>query len=145
MKKFLRLIIVVGLLLGSMTAQAQRSYKYRVYFTDKLQTEFSLDHPEMYLSDRALQRRKRQGISIDSTDLPVCRQYIDALQKLGTTCVLTSKWNNTAVMLMTDETMANRFIEFPFVRSVRKVWEKPDTIFAETRDRKELVTNKQIQ
>ena len=145
MKKFLRLIIVVGLLLGSMTVQAQRSYKYRVYFTDKSQTEFSLDHPEKYLSDRALQRRKRQGISIDSTDLPVCRQYVDALQKLGATCVLTSKWNNTAVMSMTDETMANRLIEFPFVRSVRKVWEKPDTIFSETRDRKALVTNKQIE
>ncbi len=142
MKQLVRIIVVVGLLLGSMTTQAQRSYKYRVYFTDKNQTEFSLEHPEAYLSDRAIQRRTRQGIRVDSTDIPVCRQYVEILEEQGANCVLTSKWNNTALMSVTDETVAESFLKHPFVRAVRKVWEKPDTVFVNERDRKKLVTNK---
>lgn len=83
MKRIIVYIGVIGLLLGSMTAQAQRSFKYRVYLKDKTQTEFSLNHPEKFLSQRALQRRVRQGIAIDSTDLPVCKSYIAALEQQG--------------------------------------------------------------
>lgn len=145
MKKFLKFIIAICLLSVHVTILAQRSYKYRVYFTDKLQTEFSLEHPEKYLSVRAIQRRLKQGIKIDSTDLPVCHQYIEALEHLGGTCVLTSKWNNTALMSVSDDSIANRFLQNSFVRSIRKVWTKPDTIFPTVLDRKKIVTNKWIR
>ena len=142
MKYILRIIIVVGLLLGSMTVQAQRSCKFRVYFTDKAQTMYSLEHPERFLSERAILRRNRQGIPVDSTDLPVCAQYINQLEETGAKCVLTSKWNNTAVMSVADETIAQQFLKHDFVAKIRKVWEKPDTVFSKTVDRKKIVTNK---
>ena len=132
-------------LLGSMTVQAQRSCKYRVYFTDKAQTEFKLEEPERFLSPRALARRQHQGLLLDSTDLPVCRTYIDALEKQGGECLLTSKWNNTALMAVSDEAAAQRFLQHKFVRAIRKVWEQPDTVFANQRDRKEVVKNKWIK
>ena len=142
MKKFLRYIGLVSLLLVSMTVQGQRSYKYRVYFTDKNLSEYSLLHPEQFLSPRAVARRSKQGIALDSTDLPVCRQYVDALVQQGGKCVLTSKWNNTALIETPDEETAERFLTNKFVRSIRRVWIKPDTIFTKQVDRKKLVENK---
>ncbi len=35
----------------------------------------------MYLSKKSIERRKRQGLEIDSTDLPVCKKYVDAIRK----------------------------------------------------------------
>lgn len=143
--KHLKYISLLLLLLGCVYTQAQENYKYRVHFTDKFKTAFSLDKPEEYLSERALQRRTKQGIAIDSTDLPVCREYIETLEQLGASCVLTSKWNNTALMATSDKLTAKRFLLYSFVDSIRLVWEKPDTIITETRDRKTLVKNKWIK
>lgn len=63
-------------------------------------------------------------------------------EKQGGKCVLTSKWNNTALMETPDEATAQRFLENAFVRSIRKVWVQPDTVFTEVRDRKKMVENK---
>ena len=142
MKKYFRYIGIVGLLLGSMAVQAQRSYRFRVQLTDKNATEYRLDKPQDFLSQRSLERRNKQGIGIDSTDLPVCKVYLNELEKQGGKCVLTSKWNNTVLVQTSDEATAERFLNNKFVRSVRKVWVKPDTIFPNTKDRKKLVTNK---
>lgn len=67
--------------LGS--ASAETMYKYRVQLTDKKKTVYSLEHPEEFLSSRALARRAHQGLAVDSTDLPVCRVYIDRLKEQG--------------------------------------------------------------
>ena len=140
--KFMKYLGFIVALLGCISLQAQDNYKFRVYFTDKSETEFTLDAPEQYLSERALLRRTKQGIAIDSTDLPVCGGYVSALEELGATCVLTSKWNNTALMSTPDKQTAERFLQLAFVDTIRQVWEKPDTVFAETRNRKEMVKNK---
>ena len=52
------------------------AYIYRVSLTDKAGTSYSFDHPTRFLSRRAVERRKRQGLAIDSTDLPVSSHYI---------------------------------------------------------------------
>src|SRR5215831_2620723 len=45
--------------------------KLIVQFTDKKNSPYRLDKPAQYLSQKAIQRRKRYDIAIDSTDLPV--------------------------------------------------------------------------
>ena len=73
---------IVGCLLLACTLQmpAQvKTYKYRVNFRDKAETTYTLDNPSAYLSERALERRMRQRLPVDSTDLPVCQSYIDML------------------------------------------------------------------
>ena len=39
-----------------------QSYRYRLTFTDKQATTYSLNHPEAFLSAKALERRSRQGL-----------------------------------------------------------------------------------
>ena len=145
MNTFFKYVGFISFLLGSTTLQAQENLKYRVYFTDKAQTEFKLDEPEKFLSDRALARRQHQGLRVDSTDLPVCRVYVEALERQGGKCVLTSKWNNTALVATPDEATAESFLKNPFVRSVRKVWKKPEVVFPREGNRKDVVKNKWIK
>ena len=104
-----KLGVLAGLLLGSLALPAQKSYKFRVQLTDKQSTTYSLDKPEEFLSERAVQRRVRQGIAVDSTDLPVCREYIEKLEACGARFLSASKWNNTVLMQAEDENMAGRF------------------------------------
>ena len=79
-KRSLTLTLCIALTLPSV---AQHTYKYRVSLTDKQATEYSLDKPEQYLSRKALDRRARQGLKVDSTDLPVCRTYVDTQAGCG--------------------------------------------------------------
>jgi len=96
-------------------------YKFRVYFTDKKQSEFSIRHPEKFLSQKAIERRKKQGIKIDQTDLPVCSSYLNQIGNKGVKILHTSKWNNTAVVSCTDTTVMDAIRQLPFIASVRKV------------------------
>ena len=123
-----KLGVLAGLLLGSLALPAQKSYKFRVQLTDKQSTTYSLDKPEEFLSERAVQRRVRQGIAVDSTDLPVCREYIEKLEACGARFLSASKWNNTVLMQAEDENMAGRFRQLSFVKEVKKVWTSPDSI-----------------
>ena len=66
----------------------------RISLKDKAATDYSLQQPEMYLSKKSIERRKRQGLEIDSTDLPVCKKYVDAIRKKGVHVLVTGKWDN---------------------------------------------------
>ena len=112
--------------LSILSAQAQQdTLKYRICLKDKAATEYRLDKPEAYLSAKAIERRKRQGLAIDSTDLPVCAQYVDAIRQKGVHVVLTGKWENFVTVLCNDTATIGRIASLPFVRSVEKVWTRP--------------------
>ena len=59
---------------------------YRLYLRDKdLQhSPYSVSRPEEFLSPRAIERRKRQNLSVDATDLPISPAYIDSVREAGT-------------------------------------------------------------
>ena len=67
---------------------------YRVTLTDKKSTPYSITNPGKYLSHKAIERRAKQNIEVDSTDLPINPDYIAEVQKQGVTTVSKSKWNN---------------------------------------------------
>lgn len=95
-----------------------------VQFTDKAHTPYSLDHPEAYLSARALERRERQHIPIDSLDLPVDPAYVQAVLALGHTQLLnTSKWFNAITIRLVDSTALDSLHHLPFVRDVKMLWD----------------------
>ena len=104
-------------------------YKYRVYLTDKKQSEFSIRHPEEFLSQKAIERRNRQGIKIDETDIPVCATYVNQIRDMGVKIAHTSKWNNTVVVSCVDTTVMSRIAQLPFVSGTRRVahYTKPTT------------------
>jgi hypothetical protein len=136
---------IVGclLLVCALQVSAQvKTYKYRINLRDKAETTYTLDNPSAYLSGRAMERRTKQELPVDSTDLPVCRTYIHALTEKGAQPVSTSKWNNTVVVQVADTSVIAGIAELPFVTAVRKVWTAPDSIPARNADRKKEVTNK---
>lgn len=138
-KRSLTLTLCIALTLPSV---AQHTYKYRVSLTDKQATEYSLDKPEQYLSRKALDRRARQGLKVDSTDLPVCRTYVDAIRRQGVDVVTMSKWQNTVTVQLSDTALMDEIARLPFVKMTEKVWTLPDSIPARNKERKREVENK---
>jgi hypothetical protein len=70
---------------------------YWIQLNTKSGNPFDIKHPEQFLSERSLERRARQGILIDSTDLPVTPVYIDSLKSLGFNVKHTSRWMNGVI------------------------------------------------
>ena len=122
-------------------ASAEKNYKYRVNLKDKSGTEYSIDRPQAFLSERAIERRNRQQLPIVETDLPVSQQYLKELLGTGAKLVTTSKWNNTVVLEVSDTTLMDKVKEMSFVTGVKKVWTQPDSIPPRNKSRKKEVTN----
>lgn len=137
-------IITIALLSSflALSASAEKVYRYRVHLTDKQGTEHSLDNPRTFLSERAIERRNRQQLPLDETDLPVSRVYLDKLTALGTNVFATSKWNNTVVLEVTDTLLMDKVTDMPFVKGIKKVWTQPDSIPSRNEERKKEVKNK---
>ena len=92
MKKLSFLLI---LLVVAMAVKAQIATNiYWVKFVDKANSPYSIDNPEEFLSQRALERRARLGIAIDEYDIPVNPQYLQAVAECGAQIINPSKWLN---------------------------------------------------
>jgi subtilisin family serine protease len=95
--------------------------RYAISFTDKNNSPYRLDDPSAYLSDRAVQRRIRQHIAIDSTDLPVNPAYIDSILQAGNVQLLyTLRWSNQAVIQTNDAEALAHIQELPFVKALNR-------------------------
>ena len=136
MQRLLTLIILTGctlfVLAGNLQDGTRRTrykdgpaYIYRISLTDKDGTPYSLDHPTRFLSHRAVERRKRQGLSVDSTDLPVSPHYIQMVSKEGISIVGKSRWQNTLLVRMKDSTLISSIRQLPCVKDCKLVWLSP--------------------
>ncbi len=95
--------------------------KYYVQFTDKNNSPYSLDNPEAFLTQRAIDRRVRQGISFDETDLPVNPQYIAGVAATGAEILNPTKWMNGVMVHTTDPLVIDSINTLPYVSVVRSV------------------------
>ncbi|MCX2744081.1 S8 family serine peptidase [Mangrovivirga sp. M17] len=78
--------------------------RYFVKFKDKKHSSYSLETPQEFLSERAIDRRNKFGIDFDSLDLPVSEAYIDSLKKESIYVFYTSKWLNGAIVQIEENT-----------------------------------------
>ena len=93
MKKFIVLILALNMYLGVFAQFTPGdTLKYRISLKDKAATDYSLQKPEKYLSIKSIERRKKQGLTIDSTDLTVCKKYVYAIRKTGFQVLVRSKY-----------------------------------------------------
>ncbi len=116
----LAMLAVLAVLLGPAVAAQTAPATYLVEFVHKGGTPHDLAAPSTFLSERALQRRARQGIAVDSLDLPVNPSFVEGLQQAGDILVLgTSRWQNSATIRTTDTLALDTLHLLPFVRSVR--------------------------
>ncbi len=77
--------------------------RYRIEFTDKEHNQYTTDLPHYFLSERSLQRRIKQGISLVQADLPVSAYYTDSLERMNIKVLNTSRWFNSATVLCTED------------------------------------------
>ena len=112
---------------GIMTSMGKKVYQYRVFLTDKEGSPFTLKNPEQFLSQRSLDRRSRQGIALDETDLPVSPKYLTALTKMGLKVMGKSKWHNTVWVQSTTDDVAERLKDVKFVKRVVRVYAASDS------------------
>lgn len=117
------------------TLPLKKTYIYRLYLYDKQFSPYSIDHPEKYLSERAINRRKRQGIAIDSTDLPVSPTYIDYIKSKGLTIMGTSRWHNTITVASSTDDVAKTVGGAPYIKSCLRLYKSPDSLVVYPREK----------
>lgn len=101
---------------------------YRLTLKDKVGSQYTLSHPERFLSEKALERRRRQGLKIDSTDLPLSDHYLSILRATGAKVIGGSKWNNTVLVKADTSGVSSSVCTLPFIEKVRRVFLAPDSI-----------------
>lgn len=98
---------ILSLFLSSGLYSQTNAKKYWVYFTDKDHSKFSVEDPASFLSQKALERRNKYGIAVNSQDLPVNENYIQQVQAAGAGIVVTSRWlNAVSAEIYTDDQLA---------------------------------------
>ena len=113
-KNLLLFLLVAGI---SISVQAQFS-RYIIQFRDKRSNPFSISSPGQFLSQRAIERRVRHHIAVDSSDLPVTPAYIDSVRLSGNVTILNiSKWLNQVAIKTSDAAALAKINSFPFVVS----------------------------
>jgi len=111
------LFFIVGCLAGQSAAQVNR---YIVFFKDKAGTPYSINNPAEFLSAKAIQRRAKQGISINDQDLPVTPSYVDEVRNAGATVLYTTRWLNGA-LIQCDALSLSALLALPPVQGIELV------------------------
>lgn len=120
MKKRILLLILLSYMSLSIVGYGA-DYMYRVWLSDKKGSEYTIQQPEKFLSQRCLDKRARFNIAVDERDLPVSADYIGQLKSEGCSIVVTSRWMNTAVVSTSDSLVVVSISELPFVTKVERV------------------------
>ncbi len=117
--KSIKLVVLFSIFFCASNAQYS---KIVVQFKDKANNPFSIGNPSTFLSKRAIERRSRYNILIDSTDLPVNPKYLDSIRSAGNLKIIsTSKWLNQVLIQTTDGAAIAKINSFPFVKSSNAV------------------------
>lgn len=108
-----------------------KTFMLRVSLIGKPHTGCTLSNPSAFLSSKAVERRQRQGLAVDSTDLPVSPQYVNVINlQEDMAVVCRSRWNNTVVVRTHRTDAAETLGRLPFVNAVKRVWTSPDSVSA---------------
>lgn len=113
-RKFLLIILLTTIVLPVFA-----QHYFWVGFTDKKNSPYSISNPHEFLSERAIQRRDRQQIEIDSLDIPVNKNYIKEVIDLGVEFVHSSKWLNGITVKVTIDSFEYKAKQLAFVKEVQ--------------------------
>lgn len=119
---FVLLLSFFSFLSFGQEAQHSQYYKFRVYLKDKGDTGHTLHNPETFLSQRAIERKLKEKVTIDDADLPISNDYFTVVEKSGGKVVSFSKWFSTFVVEVADSLLIGNIESLSFVDSVKFVW-----------------------
>src|SRR6476659_6665617 len=111
----LKFYAVITLFLFAATfTHAQISYTVKLKYK---KSNYSLSQPAAFLTQKAIARRNKQNIAIDSTDLPINKSYLDSIANVhGVTIKSRSRWFNHVVVDITDPYAIDTINSFSFVQ-----------------------------
>src|SRR5688572_6229873 len=81
-------------LMSSMFVATAQENRYMVFFKDKTSSPYSTAQPLDFLSQRAVDRRVRQGISVTEQDIPVNENYVQGVSDAGANVFFRTRWMN---------------------------------------------------
>jgi len=113
------LIILAVLLFGLQSFATVAPNKYYNPFTDKNNSPYSIGQPEDFLTQRALDRRTTQDISIVENDIPVNPQYIQGVTDQGAEILNATRWLNGVTIYTTSSSVLGAIMDLPYVENVR--------------------------
>ncbi|NOY36806.1 MAG: S8 family serine peptidase [Chlorobi bacterium] len=119
------LIVILVFQVMQLTAQHTPGF-YFIRFTDKNGSAFSIDYPEAFLSQKAIDRRIRQNIPVTVEDLPLSSLYTDSLHSLGLDIHAKTKWMNAVTVRTSDTALLDTLEKLDFIASVERT--RPLTI-----------------
>ncbi len=111
MKKLYSILLMVII----MTSQSVAQNRYVIFFADKNNSPYSVSSPSAFLSARAIDRRANQGIAITPHDFPVNPAYVSGLQNAGAQVINTSRWFNSATVIINDPAVLGTILTLPYV------------------------------
>ena len=114
---FMILLMFVGM---KMSAQVTC---YRIHFTDKNNSPYSVQRPDEFLSERAIAKRTRFQIPVTEADLPVNPNYVSAITDLDEDIYVfsKSKWTNTIAIYCPDNEVVTSIRNLPYVSAVEGI------------------------
>jgi len=120
MKNFSLLLLLIITATLPVSAQIAPD-KYYIQFTDKNNSPYSLDHPEDFLTERALQRRSNQDIPVVENDIPVNPQYLQGVADVGVELLNPTRWLNGVTVYTTDSSLIDQVLDLPYVANALKL------------------------
>jgi serine protease AprX len=94
--------------------------RYMVFFKDKTGSPFTVAQPLSFLSQKAIDRRLKQGLDINPQDLPVYEGYVDGVRNAGAKCLYTTRWFN-GVLFQCDAALLPDLQSLTFVDHIEYV------------------------
>jgi serine protease AprX len=88
-----RLKLFIALLAFALTGFAQEN-RYMVFFKDKNGSPYNISQPLQFLSQKAINRRIVQDVTISSQDFPVNTSYVQGVKNTGASVFFKTRWMN---------------------------------------------------
>lgn len=79
--------------------------RYAVHYKYKPSGALGLDQAESLISPKSIERRVRDNVLLDSTDLPVATKYIEAIGPFVDQFIYHSKWLNASIIQASEESI----------------------------------------
>jgi serine protease AprX len=101
---------------------AQPGQRYVLQLADKSNNQCNVSQPQQFLSAKSIERRSKQGIAIDSFDLPITSSYLNQIEATGVKIIARSKWLNLVVVQSDSSALLQQAYSLPFVKNYRRIF-----------------------
>lgn len=111
------LLTAFSFILAQASILAQSYPRYLVLFKETSTNTYSVERPTEFLSQRAVDRRKKQNIPITPHDFPVNEGYLFAMRQIGVKVIYPTRWFNGALIEASDTQLAD-IKKMPFFKGI---------------------------